>query len=111
MYIYDSEGTSGIFVKFNGFAFLLPFTNQLWGVIGITVLVFACFLTVVSHLSPYGAHGHFFQSEDAEKCRERHDHRRSSVMSFSSPSAASLHGIGLQRRLSKISPLVNPVKD
>ena len=77
-------------MRFNGFGFLLPLRSEVWVVVGCTVFIFACYLTIVSHLSPYGAHGHYFQSEDAEKCRVRQDRRRSSLFSLAGQSTLSV---------------------
>ncbi|XP_078495667.1 glutamate receptor ionotropic, kainate 2-like [Ciona intestinalis] len=96
-YIIDIQAAGGMMSGYDRYGFLRPFTWTLWLVIAICVLVVGIFFTLVSHLSPYGAHGHYFQSDEAEAANIRMERRRSSVIGVSS---ASL----FRRRSSSIFP-------
>nr|XP_026694371.1 glutamate receptor ionotropic, kainate 2-like isoform X3 [Ciona intestinalis] len=96
-YIIDIQAAGGMMSGYDRYGFLRPFTWTLWLVIAICVLVVGIFFTLVSHLSPYGAHGHYFQSDEAEAANIRMERRRSSVIGVSSSSL-------FRRRSSSIFP-------
>lgn len=66
------------------FSFLLPFGSSLWYSLGLSIVAVGFYLTIISRISPYGAHGRFFQSEEAEDLSIKQEIRRkkSSVANF-----------------------------
>ncbi|CAK8690729.1 unnamed protein product [Clavelina lepadiformis] len=99
-YLVDTQSAGGILSGYNRFAFLLPFQWTLWAGIAVTAFMVACYLALASHLSPYGAHGSYFQSDEAEEATIQHELRRSSVMSIVSRQSSTAL---LRRRSSAFS--------
>uniref|UniRef100_UPI00193A9581 glutamate [NMDA] receptor subunit 1-like isoform X1 n=1 Tax=Styela clava TaxID=7725 RepID=UPI00193A9581 len=81
------------------FSFLHPFSTELWVALMISVILMGIYLTVISRLSPYGAHGHYFQSERGAESSVRMARRRSSAFLPSSTNfGRSSLGISVDKR-------------
>ena len=61
-------------------SFLLPFSHHLWFSLFGSACVLALFLFFVSRLSPFGAHGKYLQSEEAELAMVHLETRRKSTL-------------------------------
>jgi len=87
----------------------------LWGAVGVSVVILALYLTLVSRLSPFGAHGHYFQSDEGEAANLRLERRRSSAVAgmnarntITSTEHSYMSGLGRKQTAAEIVSLCGP---